>query len=388
MAIQWKRHGRGIMFSCAVDAASGLLRRCLAMTAILSLVACSLFQADHFGSRPMTFEQLPGWLDDNHAQALEVFTSSCDLMAQKTPSRSSGSGIKVPKDVWQSLCSDAQSVPPGNSVAARLFFERRFVPYRITNNGHDKGLCTGYYEPVLYGSLKKHGDFKYPLYMRPADLKNGHSYYTHAEIDQGALKGRHLELVWVDDPVMIFFLQIQGSGLIRLDKGGSMLVGYDGQNNQTYVSLGKVMGDENLLPKDDINFFTLRQWLYDYPDRAFEMMERNPSYVFFKKLDQSGPVGAVGNVLTPQRSLAVDNHYIPYGLPLFMETELPSLNGGASEPFHRILIAQDTGGAIRGPVRGDVFFGQGSQAEYLAGYMKGHGVYNLLVPKEIVGQLQ
>ena len=362
--------------------------RFVAALALLTFLdGCSLFmQADHFGATPKTYDQLANWPYESHAQALEVFKSSCSVMAQRPASRSSGSGLKVPQNVWQSLCADASQVPPHNDQLARNFFERRFTPYRVTNNGREKGLFTGYYEPILYGSLHKHGAYKYPLYKRPSDLRDKRAYYTHAEIDNGALAGRHLELVWVDDPVMIFFLQIQGSGLVRLDNGGTMLVGYAGQNNQSYESLGKIMGDEGYLPKDEVNFFTLRKWLYDHPGQAFTMMERNPSYVFFKELEQEGPVGAVGVVLTPQRSLAVDNKYIPYGLPLFMETELPSTSGG-TRPFNRILIAQDTGGAIRGPVRGDIYFGGGNDAEYLAGYMKGHGVYSLLVPNEIVDQL-
>ena len=360
---------------------------------LLALSACSLFQeTDHFGSRPLTFDQLSGWPNDNHAQALETFKASCPILAKHSGNRSSGSGLKVPKDVWQSLCVDAFAVPPGNMGLAREFFERRFVPYRITNNGRERGLFTGYYEPVLYGSLHKHGKYIYPLYKRPPDLKDKRSYYTHEEIDHGALAGRRLELVWVDDPVMIFFLQIQGSGLVHLDNGRSMLVGYAGQNNQPYESLGKIMGDEGYLPKDDINFFTIRKWLYDHPSQRFALMQRNPSYVFFKELEQEGPVGAVGAVVTPERTLAVDNKYIPYGLPLFMETELPPQYateiGAPPTPFHRTMIAQDTGGAIRGPVRADIFFGTGNRAEYLAGYMKGHGVYSLLVPKEIISQLQ
>lgn len=148
------------------------------------------------------------------------------------------------------------------------------------------------------------------------------------------------------------------------------------------------MGEENILPKDQINFFTIRQWLYDHPAEAIKLMQRNPSYVFFKILDREGAIGSVGAVLTPWRSMAVDNRFIPYGLPIYLETELPAMPGaGVATPFKRVMVAQDTGGAIRGPVRGDIFFGTGSSAEYMAGYMKGRGVYNLLVPKESAHQL-
>jgi len=364
------------------------MRRLWFVPLLLWCSGCALFQADHFGAYPVSYSDLSGWTADDHAQALTTFTATCPFLTVKAREKSSGSGLRVSRDVWRSLCNDALAIPVGNSEQARLFFETRFIPFRVTNNGKDRGLFTGYYEPVLFGSRQKKGKFIYPLYMAPADLAHRTPYYTHAEIDHGVLRHRGLELVWVDDAVMLFFLQIQGSGRVRLVEGGEMPVGYAGQNGRPYVSLGKYMGDAGLLPKDDINFFTIRQYLYDHPGQAFDIMEHNPSYVFFKRLDQAGAIGAAGAVLTPQRSLAVDNKYIPYGLPLFMETDLPALPGGSPTWFHRTLIAQDTGGAIRGPVRADVFFGNGNEAEYLAGYMKGHGVYSLLVPKEIAGQLQ
>jgi membrane-bound lytic murein transglycosylase A len=369
-----------------------MMRSLKRLSAVLVLVACSgcsLFvKADKFGSRPITYSELPGWNIDHHGEALQAFKESCPILARKARGESTGSGLEVSAGVWQSLCNEASHISSDNHEAARLFFERRFAPYRVNNNGKEQGLFTGYYEPTLYGSLKRTGNYKYPLYAPPAGLKEQKPYYTHAEINRGALKGRHLELVWVDDPVMIFFLHIQGSGRIILNNGTERLIGYADQNGHGYVSLGKVMGDEGLLPKDQINFFTLRQWLYDNPDRAFDMMEKNPSYVFFKWLDKKRPVGAIGAELTAQRSLAIDSRHIPYGLPLFLQTELPATPGNAPTPFNRLMIAQDTGGAIRGPVRGDIFFGPGQQAEYLAGYMKNRGMYNLLVPREIAYQLQ
>ncbi len=350
------------------------LRRFSCLGLLLCCTACAWFKSsDHFGAHEISFNELSGWQDDDHAEALAAFVASCPVLASKAPPESARQRLQVPEGVWQSLCDEAQLVPPEDKQQAQLFFERRFVPFRVTNNDNEQGLFTGYYEPVLYGSRKKKGDFIYPVYMAPPELEKNKPYFTHAEIDQGALAGRKLELVWVNDPVMRFFLQIQGSGRIELAPGKEMLVGYAGGNGQPYTSLGKIMGDEELIPKDDINFFTLRQWLYDHHDEAMAMMERNPSYVFFKQLDTSGPVGAVGAVLTPQRSLAVDSRYIPYGLPLFLEANLPPTRYTPALPFHRLMIAQDTGGAIRGPVRGDIFFGAGEAAEYMAGYMKGRG---------------
>jgi membrane-bound lytic murein transglycosylase A len=367
---------------------SSAIIRLFSVCALLASSGCAFFKsADHFESRPLAFEALNGWAADHHAQALDTFLASCPMLTAKARKASSGSGLEVNRSVWQSLCSDAMLVPRDNNLEARAFFERRFVPYRIANNGKETGLFTGYYVPTLYGSTKHKGQYTYPLYQVPPDLKNKKPYFTHAQISGGALAKRGLELVWVDDPVMLFFMQIQGSGRVRFSDGKEILVGYAGQNGHKYMSLGKIMGDEGLLPKDQINFYTIRQWLYDHPERAFELMQRNPSYVFFKRLDVTGAVGAVGAVLTKQRSLAVDNNYIPYGLPLFVETELPALPQAQPTVFQRLAIAQDTGGAIKSPVRADIFFGEGSQAEYLAGYMKGRGVYSLLVPKEMVDQM-
>jgi len=361
-------------------------RRIVYIPLLLGITGCGVFQhTDHFSAHEIAFADLSGWAADDQAQALQVFTLSCPILAKKPSAATGSSHIQISQEVWNSICDEALHVPPMNSEQARAFFERRFTPFRITNNGKENGLFTGYYEPVLYGSRKKGGDFLYPLYMPPPELESRN--LSHEEIDHGGLAKKQLELVWVDDPVMLFFLQVQGSGRIRFKDGTEMPIGYAGKNGHNYESLGKIMGDEGLIPKDQINFFTLRQWLYDHKDKAMQMMERNPSYVYFKRGNQLGAVGSVGAVLTKERSLAVDNHYIPYGLPLFLETELPSESGSAIT-FEQTLIAQDTGGAIKGPVRGDIFFGAGDDAEYLAGNMHGRGIYSLLVPNEITSQLR
>ena len=360
------------------------MMRIFALSILLLLSACIGGVKDHFEARPLNFSDLAGWEQENYLQAIEVFKNSCPILAKKPHKETSGSGIKIDGNTWNSLCNDAKNA--NTEAEAKNFFERRFVPYRIANNGKEKGLFTGYYEPVLYGSLKKKGDFKYPIYSTPPELAKNKPYFSYAEIDSGKLAGRGLEIVWVDDPVMLFFMQIQGSGRVKLASGGELRLGYGDQNGQAYVSLGKIMGDEGYLPKDGVNFFTIREWLYKHPSQAANLMERNPSYVFFKKIDKPEVVGAIGAPLTAKRSIAVDNAYIPYGLPVYMETEIPT--GHSAKPFQHIMVAQDTGGAIKSPVRADIFFGAGDEAEFLAGYMKGHGVYNLLVPKEITSQMQ
>ena len=358
----------------------------LCFIALLFLMSgCALFQpADRFGARSIAFSELSGWTADAHADALKTFIASCQVLARAPKPVSTGSGLQISAELWQSLCQEAQRI---KLVEARAFFERRFVPFRVNNNGKERGLFTGYYEPMLYGATHRYGDFQYPLYALPLDVKPDEPYYTHAEINAGALSGRRLEIVWVDDPVMRFFMQVQGSGRVKLTNRKELYVGYAGKNGHKYASLGKVMGEEDLLPKDQINFFTIRQWLYQHPEQAMTLMERNRSYVFFKIRNEPGAVGAAGAVLTPGRSLAVDSGYIPYGLPIFLETILPPEPQQEPMVFNRLMVAQDTGGAIRGPVRGDIFFGTGDEAEYFAGYMAQKGMYSVLVPKEIVNQL-
>ncbi len=364
------------------------LYRFAALLALAMCSACSLFAPkDKFGAREITFDTLAGWQQENHSEALAVFLRSCDALAKKPSVLAKESNIAIDSSVWQSLCADAKNAIT-QPEKAKAFFENRFTPFRVNNNGKETGLFTGYYEPVLYGAIRRGGDFQYPLYSAPDDLKNNKPYLDRAAIDNGALVGKKLELIWVDDPVMLFFMQIQGSGRIRLMNGKEVRIGYADQNGHPYVAIGKLMRDENLLDKDNINFFTIRQWLYKNRDQAFPMMQRNPSYVFFRKVEGEGPIGSVGVPVTPQRTLAVDSKYIPYGLPLYLETELPAEPQRDPVIFNRIVIAQDTGGAIRGPVRGDVFFGAGDMAEYYAGYMKSKGSYSLLVPKEAAAQLK
>ncbi len=355
---------------------------CVSALLLLCAACGDVPEAKRFSTHEKDYAHLPGWADDNHAEALDAFLTSCPLMAAREREPSSASKLGVKPALWRSLCEDGLHAK-GNRAKAREFFERRFLPVEVEEGGKPQGLFTGYYVPLLHGSLKKQGDYIYPVYAPPPELATQKPYATRAEIEGGKLKGRGLEIVWVDDPVMLFFMHVQGSGRIRLTNGKDLYLGFAGKNEQPYVSLGKVVGDEGLLPKDKIDFFTLRQWLYDHPKQAAKIMQRNTSFVFFTPREHSGPIGAAGAVLTPGRSLAVDNAYIPYGLPLFLTTELPTPPHGAPEPFNRLMIAQDTGTAIRGAVRGDIFFGSGKKAEYFAGNMKGRGSYSLLIPREL-----
>ena len=257
--------------------------------------------------------------------------------------------------------------------AERLFFERHFRPWLATAGGSAQGLFTGYYEPVLAGSRSAGGAFGYPLYRMP---EGGEALPERAAIDAGALAGRGLELVWLADPVAAFFLHIQGSGLIALAEGGTMRVGYAGRNGHPYRAIGRDLVAQGALTADEVSLQTIRAWLHAHPDKAFATMAANPSYIFFRELEGPGPVGAQGVPLTAGRSLAIDDELLTYGLPVWLDTVPPD-----GRAWRRLTVAQDTGAAIRGAIRGDIFFGSGDAAEGLAGGMKSQGRAWFLLPQ-------
>lgn len=350
--------------------------------------------------RALPFSALPGWTDDRHDEALAAWRRSCARLAKRPPGASlGGGGIAGTVGDWQAVCQAASRVRPG---AARAFFETRFKPHLATAPGQPDGLFTGYFEAELRGSRRRQGAYRIPLYARPPDLvtvdlgrfrdtwKGRRTagrvtggrlvpYESRAAIDGGALGGRGLELAWVDDPVDAFFLHIQGSGRVRLDDGGTIRVGYAGHNGHPYVAIGRELIAAGEIPRDQVSMQTIRAWLAANPARAGEMMARNASYVFFRILKGGGPVGSEGSVLTPGRSLAVDRRHVPLGVPLWLDTTDPR---APSVALRRLVVAQDTGGAIKGPVRGDLFWGFGAAAADAAGRMKERGRYYLLLPRK------
>jgi membrane-bound lytic murein transglycosylase A len=276
----------------------------------------------------------------------------------------------------------------------------------VTASGEPEGLFTGYYEPLLFGSRSPGGPYVVPLHRAPSDLLRidlgrfdpelaGYSisgriegnqfvpYYSRSEIEAGALEGRGLEFLWVDDAIDKFFLQVQGSGQVRLADGSITRVGYAGQNGHPYRAIGRDLIELGALQREEVSLQSIRAWLERHPGSAASIMDRNRSYIFFEERQglgpDDGPLGAQGVPLTAGRSLAVDLRHIPMGTPVWLETTVPWPEGEA--PFRHLMIAQDTGGAIRGIVRGDVFFGAGARAEAAAGRMKSRGRYAILLPK-------
>jgi membrane-bound lytic murein transglycosylase A len=351
--------------------------------------------------RPAAFADLSGWRDDDMAQGLEAFRRSCTRLLRLPPDRPLGEGVPGVAAHWRGPCEAAAALGRADGAAARAFFETWFLPWRAANRDDPAGLFTGYYEPELRGAWERKGRFQTPLYARPGDLvtvdlgrfrdelkgqriagrvKGGEllPYDTRADIDGGTLAGRRLEILWVDDPVDAFFLHVQGSGRVVMEDGRTVRLGYAAQNGHPYQAIGRVLVERGALAKDDVSMQTIRAWLAANPGEARAVMAANRSYVFFRALDGDGPVGAQGVVLVPGRSLAVDPRFVPLGVPLWLDAADPLAPG---RPLRRLVVAQDTGGAIKGPVRGDLFLGAGPEAAERAGRMKERGGFYLLLPR-------
>lgn len=354
----------------------------------------------------VSFADLPGWGDDDPIPALTAFWRSCAVFAKASPDTPVGpQGIGGTAADWQEgACAKLPSTD--DAAAAEQFLVEEFSPYRVSGAAGSEGLFTGYYEPELAGSRHRSEKFAYPLYRRPADLVMvdlgefradlaGNSiagrvidgrlkpYLTRAEIDAGALAGQNLELVWLADSVDAFFLQVQGSGRVDLEDGGTTRVGFAAHNGHGFVSIGRILIEEEKLSKDQATAQGVAQWLKDHPDEAPALMARNPRFIFFRELEGDGPIGAQGTVLTAERSMAVDSSLLPLGAPFWIDTTWPSGTEKAGQPLRRLMIAQDVGGAIKGAVRGDLFWGSGERALEGAGRLKQPGRYFILLPKTV-----
>jgi membrane-bound lytic murein transglycosylase A len=381
------------------------LRHWPALALIAVLAACAPTKPptppDRLVLRPASFGDLTGWTSDGVGEALAALKKSCTRrlgFADAAPVGPQGMAGTVAD--WRPLCAAAAAVDEREDAAARGFFEAWFRPYRCANNEMTEGLFTGYYEPELKGSRVRGGGFETPLMKRPPDLVavelgdfradwrgeriagrvvDGRlkPYETRAQIEAGTLDRLNLGLLWIDDPVAAFFLQVQGSGRIDLPDGREVRVGSDGQNGWPYVAIGRVMIERGLIDRESATMPGIRAWLAAHPAETKDILDANPSYVFFREIVGDGPVGSEGVVLTPGRSLAVDTKFLPLGAPFWLEA------AADDERIRRLLIAQDTGGAIRGPVRGDVFWGHGPDAERRAGTLRARGGYFLLLPKTV-----
>ena len=306
--------------------------------------------------RLIDFDDLEGWTQDNHARALDVFLNTCPDM--KDPD-------------WQALCALAQQKPD-----AKAFFELFFRPVMI-ENGKD-ALFTGYFEPELNGSLQPSARYRYPVYRQPPEAKAISPWLSRREIETGdAMRGRGLEIAWVDDPVELFFLQIQGSGRIRLPDGGVIRVGYGGKNGHEYRSVGGEMVRRGIYKAHQVSADVIKNWVRRNPSEGRELLFHNPSYVFFRVVKRvsadDGPLGAMNRSVTAGRTIAVDPAFVPLGAPVWIEKD-------GANPIRRLMVAQDTGSAIKGPQRADIFFGTGDAAGRAAGKLRDPGRMVVLMP--------
>ena len=372
-----------------------------------------------FALRPTPFDALSGWASIPAARSLNAFRRSCTELLERSASANMVEGkpdFGTVRD-WQPACYRARQIGDTTDAAARRFFTRFFRPFRVVAGGRTEGLFTGYYEPELQGAREPSARFSEPLHRRPSDLikvplgrfqsdAGGETlfgrvqdgtlvpYHSREEIARGKLAGRDLAIAWVDSRVDKFFLQIQGSGRVVLRDSSILRVGYAAENGQPYRAIGRDLIAMDAIPREEMSMQAIRRWLADNPTRADALMNENPSYVFFQTLDRLdpglGPLGAQGVPLTPEVSLAVDPSFLPYGAPLYLRTRHPSTQASSSAspdtatvPFRNLMIAQDTGGAIRGAVRGDVFWGAGDRAREIAGRMKARGRYTVLLPRTL-----
>lgn len=380
----------------------GMKQMLFSFLASLILVACSTALAPpskEVKLTPTSFADLPGWRSDDLQGFADALSKSCARILKQQP-EAAFSALKEAGTYadWQAICIDLKSLQPQDT---RAFIERHFAPYAV--NQGEEGLFTGYYEASLKASRSRHGPYQTPLYTRPDDLVmvnlgefreelkgqriagrvvdgNLKPYETRGEIVAGDWPHNDKAFLWVDSPADAFFVQVQGSGLVELDTGESVRIGYAGQNGHPYYAIGRELVKRGEVSKDDVSMQAIERWLNNNPAKAGELMNTNRSYVFFKESADTagGPTGGENLSLTPLRSLAVDRSLLPYGMPLYVDAAEPAPGYG---PFQRLMIAQDTGGAIIGPVRGDVFWGHGRQAEALAGPMKSKGRYWALLPK-------
>jgi membrane-bound lytic murein transglycosylase A len=327
---------------------------------------------------PISFNEIPGWVDDRQGEALVAFKRSCPRLTASPDTRivTDGGERTVTPAEWKTICDAASTVNDRDTRGARRFFEENFRPLVV----QAPGRFTGYFEPEMRGSRAPSRIFTVPVYRRPSDLTDA-PYSTRAEIEQGALKGKGLEIAWVQDPVALFEVQVQGSGRIHLAEGGVLSIGFDGSNNRPYTAIGGVLADMGVMRRDEVNWPAIRNWLKRNPQDGREVMRKNERYIFFKDTRTSAAAGSEGVPLTAQRSLAVDTAFTPYGTPVWIDTQRPIAGkAGSLEIYRRLLIAQDSGAAIKGPARGDVFFGSGSLAADWAGRMVGSGQAIVLVP--------
>jgi membrane-bound lytic murein transglycosylase A len=356
---------------------------------------------------PLAWADIAGWNEDDHLQAYKAFRLSCKpIAAQRKPSadpKALGTSLRDP-------CRAARAVDIADGARAKAFFEEHFLPLQISRLGEAAGFVTGYYEPVIDGSRTQTDVYTVPVYRRPSNLfvrgftqdapslpnkgqvfrKIGRRklvpYYDRGEIEDGKIAGRELEICWLKNQTDLLFAQIQGSARVHLEDGTTIRINYDAHNGYPYTAVGRVLIDRGIIPKEQMSMQKIREWMEQNPDGANEVRRQNRSYVFFREVtlsDKDEAIGAEGVPLTPGRSIAVDQALHVYGTPFFIAGELPIESEKSKTPFRRLMIAQDTGSAITGPARADLYFGAGADAGRVSGRLRHNMRFVILVPKSL-----
>lgn len=341
------------------------LYRLLGFFAAVVLLMAGAASAEAVRFKPVKFDDLPGWRQDDLAGTLIAFRTSCGRARDPRLT-----GAK-----WSDICAASK-----RAKDPRKFFETHFRPVHVIPGR--PVLYTGYYEPELQGARARGGKFQYPIYRKPRDWSGKGRWKSRAEIEGGAIRDRGLELAWLTDPVEAYFLQIQGSGRIRLEDGNVMRAGFSASNGHRYRSIGKELLRRGALGNRGISAANIKAWVRDNPEAGKELLNHNPRYIFFREVtdlpESAGPIGAMSVPLSALRSMAVDPKYIPLGAPVWVDKR-------GKEPLRRLLIAQDVGAAIKGPHRGDIFYGSGREAGRIAGRTKSAGEIFILLPKAALG---
>lgn len=352
------------------------------------------------------WSELPGWAEDKHHEAVPAFMASCAKLAElKDDDLVGADGHGGRAKQWRRACDRASKLRPGDSKAAREFFESEFTPWQAAGKAGPVGKLTGYYVQEIHASRGRGGKYTVPILGRPADLvmvdlsqfiRDAHGrrvwgrhddqgnivpYFTRSELRRGALATQKLEILYADDPVDVLFAQIEGSAKAVLDDGTTVWLGFDGKNGHKYRGVGGVLKERGVLTGAyNGTMAGIRKWFADNPGKFDEIADQNPSFVFFKESKLPGAVGSQGVVLTPRRSLAIDRAFIAHGTPIWVDTRAPLTGAPGTAPWQHLLVAQDTGSGILGAVRGDVYWGDDAAAAALGGRMGGEGRYWLLLP--------
>jgi membrane-bound lytic murein transglycosylase A len=369
---------------------------------------------------PVAWADMPGWADDDHLAAYRTFLVSCKpILAARTPAAPATNAqapeAKAPDgkalgDTLRVPCEATKSATIETKDAARAFFEAQFVPLRVSRIEDAEGFVTGYFEPIIDGARQPSEVFNVPIYRRPSNLfvrgtsqatmslpnkgevfrKIGRRklvpYYDRAAIEDGAIAGRGLEVGWLKSQTDLLFTQIQGSARVKLQEGGTLRINYEAHNGFPYTPVGRILIERGIIPREQMSMQRIRQWMAENPDGGNELRRQNRSYVFFREVklsDADEAVGAQGVPLTPWRSIAVDRFLHVYGTPFFIDGELPIESETAKTPFRRLMIGQDTGSAIVGPARADIYFGAGVEAGQISGRLKNPARFTMLVPKAL-----